>query len=287
MDLQRRVDDRERIVDPHLARTDRVIDRVDAIAQHMADVVVGVHAVGENVGVRQRPQRGRFEQPPRRLEAGDQRFEILRLAEEIGSIADGFIGSALSSQTLPRLFGRSTQTWQEKPVPRRDLRPWSMTIAVRSAAGCRDGRIGRVFRKPPASATFDVMGPRRSRRYWAIAFKMRTIPGPTARGSTARRMGSRTRNPDGPAGSLRRPADDAPMRCRALQRRRVADAGQHQQLRRLERAGAQDDFAPRADLLRLVALRYSTPTARLPSNRMRVAYALVSTMRFVRLPMNG
>ena len=32
-------------------------------------------------------------------------------------------GSALPSATLPRLFGRSRQTWQEKPVPRWRLRP--------------------------------------------------------------------------------------------------------------------------------------------------------------------
>ena len=34
----------------------------------------------------------------------------------------------------------------------------------------------------------------------------------------------------------------------------VADAGQHQQLRRLERAGGNDHLAPRADLLQLLAL---------------------------------
>ena len=38
------------------------------------------------------------------------------------------------------------------------------------------------------------------------------------------------------------------------QRGRVADAGQHQQLRGLERAGGQDHLAAGADLLRLLAL---------------------------------
>ena len=62
-----------------------------------------------------------------------------------------------------------------------------------------------------------------------------------------------------------------------------ADAGELEQLRRVDRPAAQDDLAG-ADLLRLTAAarrpglrcRYSTPTARLPSNRILVTNARVS-----------
>ena len=42
---------------------------------------------------------------------------------KFGSITGAASGSALPSETLPRLFGRSRQTWQENPVPRWRLRP--------------------------------------------------------------------------------------------------------------------------------------------------------------------
>ena len=43
--------------------------------------------------------------------------------KKFGSITGAANGSALPSETLPRLFGRSRQTWQVKPVPRWRLRP--------------------------------------------------------------------------------------------------------------------------------------------------------------------
>ena len=61
----------------------------------------------------------------------------------------------------------------------------------------------------------------------------------------------------------------------------IADAGQHQQLGRLERAGGKDHFAG-ADLPRLIALTVFDPTARLSSNRIRVACAWISTRRLAR-----
>ena len=92
-------------------------------------------------------------------------------------MAGGLVGSALASQTLPRLFGRSRQTWHEKPVPQRGLRPWSSTIAMQKCSWMSGtARSARVFRKPPHSATFDVIGPRRSRRYCAMPLKIRAMP---------------------------------------------------------------------------------------------------------------
>ena len=141
-------------------------------------------------------------------------------------------------------------------MPQRGLRPWSLTIAVQKCSWMSGtARSGRVFRKPPVSATFEVIGPRRSRRYWAIALKMRTMPG-TRQAGEVRRVG---REAEHEVRMILQVLSDARQMVHRgdavlLQGRRVADAGQHQELRRLERAGAQDHLAPRADLLRLVAL---------------------------------
>ncbi len=51
--------------------------------------------------------------------------------------------------------------------------------------------------------------------------------------------------------------------------RRVADARQHHQLRRLERAGREDDLAPARSTFFSLPCMYSTATARLPSKMMR------------------
>jgi len=52
------------------------------------------------------------------------------------------------------------------------------------------------------------------------------------------------------------------------ERRAIADAGQLQQLRVWKRAGSDNHLAPRAICFVSLPWRYSTPTARLPSNRM-------------------
>ena len=73
-----------------------------------------------------------------------------------------------------------------------------------------------------------------------------------------------------------------------LQLRGVADAGQLEQLRRVDGAAAADDLAGRDPLERARAdpsvpcSTYSTPTARVPSNRMRLAWARQTTFRFGR-----
>src|SRR5258708_6001862 len=80
---------------------------------------------------------------------------------KFGSIAGAASGSALCSQTLPRLFGRSRQTWHEKPVPQRGLRPWSFTIAMQKCSWISGtSRSGRGLRKTPPSATCVVIQPR-------------------------------------------------------------------------------------------------------------------------------
>ena len=57
----------------------------------------------------------------------------------------------------------------------------------------------------------------------------------------------------------------------------VADPGEHEQLRRLDRAGADDHLVLRPDLLDDAVDDDSTPTQRPPSNRRRVARAPVRT----------
>ena len=55
-------------------------------------------------------------------------------------------------------------------MPQWRLRPWSSAIAMPKCSWMSGmSRSGRVFRKPPHSAKFEVIGPRRSRRYWPIA----------------------------------------------------------------------------------------------------------------------
>ena len=68
------------------------------------------------------------------------------------------------------------------------------------------------------------------------------------------------------------------------QMRGRADAGQHQELRRVERAARQDHFARRVGTLagRRSPDAYSTPVARVPCIETRVACAPVSTVRFGR-----
>jgi len=64
------------------------------------------------------------------------------------------------------------------------------------------------------------------------------------------------------------------------QRVAVADAGKHQQVRALKRRGGKDHFAAGANLFCLLALAVVDADRALPSNRMRVACAWVSTRRF-------
>ena len=54
------------------------------------------------------------EDPAHRLEAAHQPVEVVALGEEVRvDRAAPRSGSALRSVTLPRLFGRSRQTWHE------------------------------------------------------------------------------------------------------------------------------------------------------------------------------
>ena len=63
---------------------------------------------------------------------------------------------------------------------------------------------------------------------------------------------------------------------------RVADPGQHQQLRRIDDAAAEDRLALAPAPPSCRPATYSTPATRLPSNTTRVASALVSTVRLRR-----
>ena len=137
------------------------------------------------------------------------------------------------------------------------LRPWSSTIAMPKCSWMSGtSRSGRVFRKPPHSAKFEVIGPRRSRRYW----RDRPQAAAACRSSESAGEVRIVRHvaedeirmvlqvlPD--AGQMMH-ARDAVLAKRGA----IADARQHQQLRRLERAGGDDHLAPRADLLGLLAL---------------------------------
>ena len=67
-----------------------------------------------------------------------------------------------------------------------------------------------------------------------------------------------------------------------LQQRRRAEPRQLQKLRRVERARRDDHLRVRACAARSSPTRYSTPVARRPSNRMRVASASDTTARLAR-----
>ena len=60
-----------------------MIDGIDTRSQQFADVVVGAHAFGEHLLRLKCPQRRRFHQPLRGLVARDHGFEIGRVTEEI------------------------------------------------------------------------------------------------------------------------------------------------------------------------------------------------------------
>lgn len=62
----------------------------------------------------------------------------------------------------------------------------------------------------------------------------------------------------------------------------IADARQHQKLRRIDNAACQDDSRSARTRTRPPLLRYSMPAARLPSSTTRAANALVSIVRFPR-----
>ncbi len=209
---------------------------------------------------------------------------------KFGSMRGAASGSAEPRLTLPRLFGLSRQTWQEKPVPRWRLRPWSSTIAMPKCSWMSGtSRSGRVFRKPPHSAKLVVIGPRRSRRYCAMPRNSRGRPF-QRRAEEVRVVGHVAE-------------DEIRMVLQVLSdARQVMHAGNAvlrqsalsptpdsmQQLRRLERAGGQDHLAPRADRLCLLALHiFDADRALALEQDVRGACANVSTRRLVRLSICG
>ena len=214
------------------------------------------HAFGEHVLLLQRPQRRRLHQPPRGLEARDHGFQIGRIAEEI---------------RIDQRRGKRIGAVERNAAAA--LRPQQADVAGKAGAavalaavivGHRHAEmqldVGNVEVGPgfqEAAAFGEIRGHR------PAAFAPVLADGPQQPRQRLQRDAVEVRIvrhvaeheirmvlqvlPD--AGQMMHAGDAVLAKCGA-----VADARQHQQLRRLERAGGDDHLAPGADLLQLLAL---------------------------------
>ena len=139
----------------------------------------------------------------------------------------------------------------------RVLRPWSTSLPI-TKCSCRSGaaRSGWLRMKPPASAKLVVSMPLRCGAIRGCPCSALTAPAKrqaeqvgqlSARRSTSTTSMWSCRCAPTPGRSCT--TRDAVL----LQLRARADARQHQQLRRLQRAGAEQHLAPRLQLLQLAA----------------------------------
>src|SRR6266403_71597 len=254
-DFQLRIDPRSRI-DAHLAGADRVIDGIHTLAQNLPDIFVGFDALREQVRALQRFERGRVKQPPRRLETGHHGINVGIFAEEvrIDRRRSKRIG-ALQPDPAAALWPQHANMAGEAGAPARLA---GVIVQHRHAEMQLDighVEVGASFEEAPAFG--DVRGHRSA-----------TLA-PVLRNSleNSRDAGKRQ------AGEIRRVRGEAEYKvrmilqvlsdagqmmrgCDAVLRQRgvVADAGKHQQLRALKRAGGKDHFAAGADLPDILAL---------------------------------
>ena len=150
------------------------------------------------------------------------------------------------------------------------VKPWSrdaeellVQTARRRSGTARRARRGR--RGCGERAALADVGRQRPA---ALALESARFSGVIADAGSARRSGQTKSASGGPGGSCR----PAGRRRPRSQRRELVggpDAREHQQLRRVVRAGAEDDLALGADFSSAPSRMHSTPTARSPSNRIR------------------
>ena len=169
--LQFRIDHGHRIVDAHLAGADRVIDGVDALR-------------AARCGCRRRSATPSVNMSyfcnARSAGVSSSRRVILNPATMVSrsSASPKKFGSIsgrrhrIGAAERRRCRGSSAAAGRRGRRSRcpsgacgRDRRPCAMQKCNWISG---TSRSGRVFRKPPHSAKFDVIGPRRSRRYWPM-----------------------------------------------------------------------------------------------------------------------
>ena len=232
-----------------------MIDRVDALAQAVADLVVGLDAGREHVGLAVFLHRRRIHDALRDLEALDHRIEIVDLAEEVRIDArrcvrigagdrDG--APALRPQqadmariaVAPMLLARMVVDHADDEM-QLDVGRGQVALGLQECAGF--GEIGRHCAVPLALVAL--------RRRCQLAESLHRI---------AEKIGVVRAVAEGEVGVvLQVPADAGQMmrdgNAGLLQFVAVADARPQEDRRRSERAGGHDHLAPRAQGLFFLA----------------------------------
>src|SRR5258706_7100276 len=242
-DFQLGIDHRHR-VDAHLAGADRMIDGIDALAQHLADIGVGLDAGGEYVGCLQRLQRRRVKQPFCHLETSHHGIDVGILA------AEG-----------PIDYPRSKRIGALQPDAAAALWPQQADMAAKAGAPARLAAL--IAHHRHAEMQLDIVHVEVGAGFEETAafgdvrgHRPATLP-PVLRDplENSRDAGKRQ------AGEIRRVRGEAEYKVRMIlqvlsdagqmmrgrdavlrQRGAIADAGKHQELRALKRAGGKDHF---------------------------------------------
>ena len=111
---KRRVDDGQ-LIDAHAAGPDGMIDRVRAPADARDEGFVRIALLRKELGAAVRCERSAFHDVARTLDAREQGRDVRGLREEVRVDARRIERIGRTQPTLPRLFGRSTATWQVTP----------------------------------------------------------------------------------------------------------------------------------------------------------------------------
>ena len=252
---QLRVDDGERVV-PHPARADRVIHGVGAPPQHVADFIVGVDVRGEQVARGPAGECRRFHQPSCEAEARDHVVEVARVVEERG--IDARCRERIGAVQRDRAAAARPQQAHVARQPVAGVQLARMIVDERDDEVQLDvRRVGFGARLQEAAAFREI------RRQHAAPFAAKTRQlaqhaQAAAHGHAHRVDAARAVAEDEIRMILQVAADAGQVGVHGdallLEFAARADARQHQQLRRLQRAGREYDFTPRAQRADLATL---------------------------------
>ncbi len=232
-----------------------MIDGIDPLAQHGADIVVAADMAGEDVGGLQRPQCRSIEQTPRGLVAGHHGLHVGLLAEEI-RIDQRRVHRIRTPELDAAAAFRAQQADMagEAGAPSRlaamivDHRHAEMQLDIRHI------EIGPGFEE--AAAFGDVRRHRAPPLPAVLADPLEDAPDAAERQPGEVRIVGRVAEHEVRM-ILQIPADARQVMAHGnavpRQRRAVADPRQHQQLRGLERAEAEDHLAPGTHLADLAS----------------------------------